>query len=91
MPFFADLSQPTLTRQECLYLYLRREKVSLAALARAMGISRARVHGLLRAERAPSKRVQQLVALGLPRDLLPVPEDLRPGPKPRNLHAPAMR
>lgn len=55
-----------------------------------MGISRARVHGLLRAERAPCKRVEQLAALGLPRDLLPVPEDLRPGPKPRDLHAPAM-
>lgn len=81
MPFFADLPQPTLSRQECLYLYLRREKVSFAALARAMGISRARVHGLVRAERAPSKRVEQLAALGLPRDLLPLPEDLAPRPQ----------
>lgn len=76
-----------LTRQEQLEVWLKRNKASYAALARCLGMTRQGMRNLLNGDTAPSDRVAQLRAVvidgqRIPEELLPVPLDIKPGPKP---------
>lgn len=60
-------------RQADLKLWLEERKISIQALADAMGVSRTFVSVMLQRETIPPKRHKQLVTLGLPEVLLPPP------------------
>lgn len=78
----------TATRQERLAIHLRRNNLTFAHIGRLLGCSRGSANRLCNAETAPTRRVEQLLELGIPADLLPTPLDIAPGPKPRE-HQPA--
>jgi len=58
-------------RQAALRIWLEERQISLQTLADAMGVTRAFVSVMLRRDTIPARRHKQLVALGLPEDLLP--------------------
>lgn len=61
-------------RQAALTLWLEERHITMQAIADAMGVSRPFVRTmLLRRETIPLKRHKQLLALGLPEELLPPP------------------
>ena len=70
-------------RQRRLRSYLVLFGIEGQELAKALGVTPTTMSRLLLAETAPSERVEQLAALGIPRQLLPAPEDKKRGPKPR--------
>ena len=75
-----------LTRQEQLEVWLKRNKATYAALARCLGMTRQGTRNLLKSDTAPSERVTQLRAVvidgqHIPEELLPLPLDIKPGPK----------
>lgn len=77
------------TRQELLKAWMERDKRSRSyrKYAASMGISGVSVARLCRGEAMPTERHRQLVALGVPPELLPRPEDLRLGrPRKQGLH-----
>jgi len=77
----ATLIEPT--RQELLRLWLERNGKSFRGFGRRMGISGVSVARLCGGETMPTVRHCQLIELGVPSNLLPRPEDLKPGRKPR--------
>lgn len=58
-------------RQAALALWLEERHITAQALADAMGVSRVFVTKMLSRETIPEKRHRQMVALGLPEELLP--------------------
>jgi len=50
-------------------------------VARAMDVSPQMVSAIISGSCAPGHRIEQLIALGVPRRLLPEPSDGKPGPK----------
>lgn len=68
-----------LTRQECLSIWLRREGVSVADIAKSLDVKPMSVSRWFRAERISSWRHRQLVECGIPAELLPPPVDIAPG------------
>lgn len=76
------LTQTDLTRQERLLVWLRRKGITQRAISVAIGVKDMSVNRWLYAERLPSWRVRQLVAFGIPEDLLPRAEDVACGRKP---------
>lgn len=83
MTMTTSLAQVDLTRQDRLHLWVRKSPWSQNDLARQIGVRPITISRWLRADRLPSWRVQQLRDLGIPEDLLPLAEDVSPGPKPR--------
>lgn len=77
----ANLINPT--RQESLLLWMRRNGHSFRGYGRDIGLSGVQVANLCGQDTMPTQRHAQLVALGVPVDLLPEPLDVKPGPKPR--------
>ena len=72
-----------LTRQERLHLWFRRSGLSQAAVARRLGISAGAFGRWLRAERLSVRNVAMMREVGMPEDLLPLAQDVRPGPRKR--------
>jgi len=74
------------TRQELLKAWMDRDKKSRSfrKFASRMGITGVSLGRLCAGETIPTERHRKLVELGVPTDLLPRPEDLRPG-RPRKL------
>ncbi len=62
-----------LNRQEKLKIWLLANKISQRWLAEQLGISQQALSMILLGKRRPRKRIEQLVALGVPRELLPEP------------------
>lgn len=60
-------------RQAALTLWLEERRITMQALADAIGVSRPFVGTMLRRDTIPLKRHKQLLALGLPEELLPPP------------------
>ncbi len=58
-------------RQAALTLWLEERQITFQALADAMGVSRPFVTAMLNRDTIPAKRHKQLVALGIPEELLP--------------------
>lgn len=74
-----DISYTELTRQERLHLWFRRSGLSQAAVARRLDISAVAFGRWLRAERLPVRNVAMLREIGVPENLLPLAQDIRPG------------
>lgn len=70
-----------INRQDMLLIWLRREGVNQADIARWLGVTETSVSRWLRAESIPVQRHGQLVELGIPAELLPAPVHVAPGPK----------
>lgn len=78
--------QTTMTRQEQLDLWVKRQGTSYAALGRILGVTRSGAIALFKGEHAPTERVKQMRAIRvrgqeIPEELLPVALDVKPGPK----------
>lgn len=89
MQLTKPVTREDLTRQERLLIWIRRQRMTQAAIASGIGVGKVAIGRLLFSERAPSWRVQQLREYGIPEDLLPRAEDISPGVKPgsiRNTH-----
>lgn len=89
MYFEGDFTRNDLTRQERLSVWLKRNKLSASKIGQKIGVSAQYSWRILRAERAPVARVEQLRALGIPDSLLPRAEDVPPGNKPGWMQAQA--
>lgn len=85
-----DITSLPLPRQERLRLWLRKQGLSAAAIARKLDLTTGLICRQLSAETIPTRRHAELVALGLPVALLPQPVDLKPGPRPRQSFPPAV-
>lgn len=83
-PSTANLTPPT--RQERLHLWMRRLGHTYKAWGRTVGVSGHALSKLCGQETMPVRRHEQLMELGVPRELLPSPFDQKPGPKPRAHH-----
>ena len=68
-----------LTRQERLLIWMRREGVSTANIAKTLGVQPLSVYRWFNAERISTWRHRQLVECGIPAELLPPPVDIAPG------------
>ncbi|MDD2966089.1 MAG: XRE family transcriptional regulator [Desulfovibrionaceae bacterium] len=79
-----SLTPMTLSRQEQFMVWMQRNKVTFKMIAEYIGVNPVSAGRLCRAEHAPSLRVLQLAAMGIPRALLPSPLDIPPGPKPKH-------
>lgn len=76
------VTQTDLTRQERLKVWLWRNNLPQAAIARKLGVAKATVGYWIRAEHLPTERVAMLRELGIPAELLPEARDLPSGPRP---------
>lgn len=86
-PFTSNLTP--LNRQESLRLWMDRTGSTFRAWGRLVGISGHALSTLCKQETMPTRRHAQLLALGVPEELLPKPFDHKPGPKPKQSHAAA--
>ena len=78
-----DISHMEPTRQERLHLWFRRCGLSQAAVARRLDISAVAFGRWLRADRLPVRNVAMLREIGVPENLLPLAQDIRPGRRKR--------
>lgn len=69
------------TRQESLRLWLTRNGIRQADIAKALDTGANTISRWLRADNIPTWRHQQLVKFGIPVELLPAAVDIPPGPK----------
>jgi transcriptional regulator with XRE-family HTH domain len=76
----------SLTRQEALRIWLSRNGLTFSELGRRLGVTPNSVSKLCDQETMPVRRHAQLLEQGLPAELLPRPEDIKPGPRPRDVH-----
>lgn len=76
-----DFNQNSMTRQELLLAWMRRNGLSASEMGRRMGVSAVYCWKLVKCERAPVMRVEQLKSMGIPDHLLPVAEDRKRGNK----------
>lgn len=86
MQFPVNPNLTSLTRQEALRIWLSRNGLTFSELGRRLGVTPNSVSKLCDQETMPVRRHAQLLEQGLPAELLPRPEDLKRGPKPRGLH-----
>ncbi len=84
-PIPANPIQPT--RQEALRLHLVRVKLSFREIGRRINVSGSAIAKLCDQETMPVHRHAELMALGIPAELLPAPLNIKPGPKPRAVSA----
>jgi|GEM_PF-6354312 len=71
-------------RQDMLRIFLRQSGITRDDIADLLGVHRQSVSRILNGERALPEHVGRLLELGIPAELLPVPERIAPGPKPRD-------
>lgn len=57
--------------------------ITFRAVGEALGVKTQSAHNLLKADTIPTRHHKKLVALGVPVDLLPEPEDKPRGPQPK--------
>lgn len=70
------------TRQARLKAWMVEHGIESRVLARAIGISPQMMSMITNGERAPKGRIESLIQLGVPRELLPTPSCSKRGPKP---------
>ena len=80
-----DANLTNLNRQEALEVWKRRTGISFAEMGRRIGVTGENVSKLCAQETMPIHRHAQLVEIGVPAELLPVPMYRKPGPKPKSL------
>jgi hypothetical protein len=74
-----------LSRKEKLEIWKMRTGRTALELAAILGIANSVFSQMIHGETMPVKHHQALIAAGVPEDCLPLPEDKKPGPKPRTL------
>lgn len=77
------LNVPDLTVDEKRDIWIKRSEFTLNSLAEAAGVSASVLSRSMRNETMPTKQHAALLALGMPVNLLPRPEDKKTGPKPK--------
>jgi len=82
-----DLNQNQQSRQASLQAWLAYHSISKQQLAEILDVHPSMITRIIQGKRAPAKRIRQLIALGIPPELLP--KNSRPpgrppaeGPKP---------
>ena len=80
-----EIPQLDLTRQDMLSIWLKRQGMTQADIARALEVGETTVARWMKAESIPEKRHEKLVKLGIPAELLPQPLDITPGPKKKGM------
>lgn len=70
-------------RQDMLRIFLRQSGITREDIADLLGVHRQSASRILNAERALPEHIQRLTGIGIPSELLPTPERIAPGPKPR--------
>lgn len=78
-----------LSREEKLQIFLGRSGLTFKAIGEKLDMTGTAAAKLCRGETMPTRRHAELITLGIPAELLPKPEDIKPGPKPRRV-APAV-
>ncbi|MBQ3060101.1 MAG: XRE family transcriptional regulator [Desulfovibrio sp.] len=81
MQSMKTLSQNDLTRQERLFIWMRREGHTNRAVAKALGVGITSITRWIAADTIPTRRHRQLVDFGFPEELLPPAKDISSGPK----------
>lgn len=81
MQLTTEIPQMNLTRQERLVIWMRRNGLNQAALARFAGVEPNATGRWVRADRLPTWRVNQMREFGIPEELLPRAEDISTGPR----------
>lgn len=74
-----------LSREEKLQIFLSRSGLTFKAIGERLGMTGVAAAKLCRGETMPTRRHAEFMALGIPEELLPRGEDIKPGPKPRRL------
>ncbi|MBF0481085.1 MAG: helix-turn-helix transcriptional regulator [Desulfovibrionaceae bacterium] len=64
---------PESNRVDELQAYLAKNRVSKKELAKQLGVHPSMISRIISGERAPASRLEKLVELGIPRELLPEP------------------
>ncbi len=72
-----------LTRAEKLEVYLKRKNITFSNIAKSIGVAPASARRMLLNEFIPTWRHKQLLAAGIPEQLLPPARDVAPGRKPK--------
>lgn len=85
----STVSLTHMNRQEALFLWMRRTGNTFQAWGRQMDMTGGALGTLCKQETMPTGRHAQLLALGVPEELLPRPFDHKPGPKPKQAHVAA--
>ena len=76
-------------RQQRLNAWLVERGITRQQLAEATGLSASFIGKVFSGQKTPKKRIDQLVSMGIPADLLPNPTTPKKrGPKPKNQHGP---
>jgi len=65
--------RPDTDRADELRAYLAKNRLSKKELAKQLGVHPSMISRIISGERAPAGRLDQLAALGIPRELLPEP------------------
>jgi hypothetical protein len=81
MQFNHDANQIRFDRQAEIRIWLFRNGLTFVELGRRMGVTGNAVLRMLRQPRLSIRRYEQLLAVGVPAELLPHAEDVRRGPK----------
>lgn len=81
LPITTNLTD--LSRQERLRLWMHRNSLTFAALGRQLDLTGNAISKLCSQATMPTRRHAELIALGVPDELLPQALDIKPGPKPR--------
>jgi hypothetical protein len=76
-----------LTRQELLRIWMLRNGITFTQLGHHLGITSNAVSKLCLQDTMPTRRHRALVSYGVPPDLLPLPVDLKTGPKSKKKHS----
>ena len=77
-----QITHDNLTRQELLLIWLRRANLTQRQVAEALDVTPIAVtRWFFHKNYIPTWRHQQLMAFGIPEDLLPPAKDVAPGPK----------
>lgn len=80
-----EIPQLDQTRQDILSIWLKRQGKTQADIARALEVGEVSVSRWMKADSIPIRRHEQLPKFGIPAELLPLPLDIAPGPKRREI------
>lgn len=84
-PIMSQPQEMLHSKKKAFKVWCIENEVSITALAQHIGISQPALSAALNRETIPVRRHRALEKAGVPTHLLPRPEDLRPGPKPKHL------
>lgn len=69
------------SRHQLACAWLRQNGLRFQDVADRLGVAKSSISRTLKAATIPTRRHAQLMALGIPKEFLPIPLDITPGPK----------